>query len=288
MKKVFLVGLLGSMALVLAACGQSGNHLGTVVASASKTATGSVWWDLNLDGATIFGTRAAVVGRGAAVFSRGVGYLAVDVPAAGGHPGGVEYILFTPNAVYLRPVDSALPRLPSGRNLIVAPLAASVEESVPGLVGRVEALDPELLVNEIASGAVSAVSRGTEVIDHLPLSKYDVTINLARARAHASGALRLAIADEQAAVGHGRSLAVTVWIDGTGRIARIQAAPPGAGVGSATFAISNYRVVHVVGLAMGIRFSTSVGPDLPQPSEALDIRALTHPQSSPLTGFAAR
>jgi hypothetical protein len=288
MTRAFLVVGLSALVLVLAACGGGGggNDLGTVVDAATRTATGSAWWDLNLDGASIFGKRAAVVGRGAGVFSRGTGYLAVNVPAAGGHPGGVEYLLFTPTAVYLRPVDSALTRLPSGRDLIVAPLAASVEQSVPGLVGRVEALDPELLVREIASGAVSVASRGTEVIDHLPLAKYAVSIDLARARAHARGALRLAIGDQQTALGRGRPLAATVWIDGNGRIARITAVPPGAALGSATFAISNYRAVHVAGLAMGIRFSTSDGPTPPDSSRALDIRVLPNPQPSPLTGFA--
>lgn len=287
MSRGIVSALVCTAVLVAAGCGGSAHPLGTVVTAAAKTSKGSVWWDLSLADAPLYGARVAVPGRGAGAFTRGIAYLAVNIPAVDAvHPSGVEYILFTPTVVYLRPVQAAVERLPAGRELIAAPLSSSVDRWLPGLVGQVQTLNPKLLLEEIASGADSASSHGVEVVDHLPLSKYTVEVSLARAHARATGAQRLAIADEQAALGAAaRSLPITIWIDAEGRVARIRATPPG--LGTATFALTSYREINVFARAMNIRFGTNTAPTLPDGSQAVDVRALQHPRASPLAGFGA-
>jgi hypothetical protein len=274
--------LVVAAALLLAACGGSGHPLATVQAAAAKTSNGSVWWDLNLAGARVDGDRMTVLGRGAAVFARGVAYLAVNIPGGEAPAAGVEYILYTPTVAYLRPVPAAADRLPSGRSLIAVPLAPSVDRWLPGLVGEVEVLNPKLLLDEVATGAETASSHGVEVVDHLPLKKYTVTVDLARAHARASGALRLAIGNEQA---KSRSLAVTVWINPNGRVARLRATPPGGALGTATYDLTSYPAINVYARALDMRFGTNTPPTLPDSSQTLDVRALSHPQASPLAGF---
>src|SRR5262249_34999542 len=117
---------------------------------------------------------------------------------------------------------------------------------------------------------------------------YTVAVSLARAHARATGAERLAIAEEQAALGPAaRSLAVTVWTDASGRIARVRATPPGGELGTATFALSSYREINVFARAMNTRFGTNTAPTLPEGSQAVDVRAFSHPKASPLAGFGA-
>jgi hypothetical protein len=230
-----------AVCLALAGCGSSSDPQKTVVGAANKTLTGIALSDLTLRNVGVLGrTQPVILGRGVFDFATGLGFQRIDLP------GGVrEFLDYAPATFWFqrRTATGAVPFF--GKEWVGATLTGprTVDRVVPRFVEQTEALGPQLLLDEIVWGAVSAKHIGDPVVDHVPLSHYRVTVDLKRALAAASGpssrAMRLAIADELRA-GRSRHATVDVWVDGAGRVARLQSAVPGSGLGTVAMALSDY------------------------------------------------
>jgi len=85
--------------------------------------------------------------------------------------------------------------------------AASAGAAMSGAVARAEALDPQLLLDEIVSGTVAAASSGRSSSTTSPLSKYVVTVSLTRALATVSDPRRRGGASSARTGGAGGALA---------------------------------------------------------------------------------
>ena len=220
--------LAGGVSLALAGCGASPSALQSVGAAARTTLAQGIELTLTLHGASLSGTPAGTV-LGAAAFAlpRGEGLEAVDLPAGAGGSAPRAHLVFLPDGVEVAPALTAL--LPPGRSWIDAPLAGPGAVPVPGLAALLEGLNPQLLLDEVAWGAVSASALGQQVIAHVPYSRYRVVVDLAKAltgaRGPAADAMRAALRDELAAG------AARVRTHGLGRRPRPPRPPAGAGSG---------------------------------------------------------
>lgn len=244
--------LAGGVSLALAGCGASPSALQSVGAAARTTLAQGIELTLTLHGASLSGTPAGTV-LGAAAFAlpRGEGLEAVDLPAGAGGSAPRAHLVFLPDGVEVAPALTAL--LPPGRSWIDAPLAGPGAVPVPGLAALLEGLNPQLLLDEVAWGAVSASALGQQVIAHVPYSRYRVVVDLAKAltgaRGPAADAMRAALRDELAA-GAAR-VELTVWVDGPGRLARLQAPVPGSGLGTVEMVLSNFGATVPLSLPLG-------------------------------------
>lgn len=280
MRRRLLLSLgLAAAACTLAGCGGSSDPLGAVLSAARSTLSQNAQLTLTLRGAAVLGgAPAAVVAKGAFAFPAGLGYEAVQVPAARGRAPGTSYLVFRPAEVDVDPpVHTALPR---GRLWIAAafPRSGAPDPRWPGLAEGLEGLSPQLLVEEIAWGATAASSLGQRVIDHVPSTEYAVSVDLERALAAASGpaagAMRPAIREELAALRTGRSspsLRIAVWVDGPGRIARLQATVPGSGLGTVSMSLSGFGV--------------GIPASLPAAAQTVAVGSLSPPAGMPPAGW---
>ena len=132
------------------------------------------------------------------------------------------------------------PGLPKGDLWLSAEFtnAPSAGSTTASLALVLESMNPQLLLTEIATGAVAASSSGDRVVNHVPYTEYVVSVDLERALAAARGALRVAMQQELAALrsargAHVRALVrVVARIDGNGRLAQLQASLPGSSLGT--------------------------------------------------------
>jgi hypothetical protein len=238
--------------------------LHSAVAAAKTTLSSTVGSNSTLSNANVLGkVRAKVLAPGAFVFRTGPGYERINLP------GGTarEYLVYLPTKLYFERGLSKTQMVPyEGKDWVSVALSGpgSVAAISPRFILHAEGLNPELLLDEIVWGGESALHLGEPVVDHVPESEYRVTVNLKRAMAAATGpsagAMRSAIAEELAAVPSGRS-AITVWVNGAGRVARLQATVPGSGLGTVSTYLSTY----------GAKLATS----LPPPSQVFEITAQT-------------
>jgi hypothetical protein len=224
---------------------------------------------LTLTGARLFGgTPGTIIGRAEFSFPKGLGYQALQLPALGGRAAGTAYFVFLPQQLWSKPVVNSA--LPSGRLWISAGFAdsRSAGSTPPSLALALESMNPQLLLQEIATGAVAASSSGNLVVDHVPFTKYVVSVDLARALATAprTGALRTAMQQELAALQAGRGtdagslVRIVVGVDGTGRLAQLQASLPGSKLGMVQ-----------IGLW---KFGSTIPLSLPLASQTVDIASL--------------
>jgi hypothetical protein len=129
-------------------------------------------------------------------------------------------------------------------------------------------MNPQLLLEEIAKGAVAASSSGHPVINHVPFTEYVVSVDLVRALAAAANttALRAAIQQELSALRAGRGthagslVRIVARVDGAGRLAQLQASLPGSRLGTVQIELW--------------KFGSSIPLSLPLPSETVDIASL--------------
>jgi len=153
-----------------------------------------------------------------------------------------DHLVITPTTLFINPAATAA--LPKGKLWLSVPLAspASASGRAARFVGQATALDPQLLVGEIAWGAVSARSLGTSVVVHVPLDKYEVTVDLGRALTGARGPLaraaRIAITQQLASLGGHGKVDLTVLVDADGRIAQLEGSVPGLGLGTISTTMS--------------------------------------------------
>lgn len=268
--------------VALAGCGSSANPLHAVRKAARNTLTLSAQSTLALTGAPLFGGQpGTILGRGEFSFPRGLGYEALQLPARGRRASGTAYLVFLPQRLWIKPVvDTALP---AGDLWISATFtdSRSAGSTTPSLALVLESLNPQLLLELIATGAVAASSSGHPVVDHVPFTEYVVSVDLVRALAAApqTGALRTAMQQALSALHAGRGtdagslVRIVARVDGAGRLAQLQASLPGSRLGMVQIALA--------------RFDSTIPLSLPLASQTADIASLrrSHAAATPSRVF---
>jgi hypothetical protein len=251
----------------------AGDAASVVRRAARTTLGGTAGVRYRLDGAQTFGsTSAPVLGSGQLDFRSGAGTEAIDLGEVGHQEPGNESVVFEPAEVYLQPKSSGTAVLPKGKTWMSATLAGSesVSTNFPSFVLQVEAVNPQLLLEQLAHGTVSAVPAGAQIVQGLPAKAYDVTVSLTDALSGLTGpaapVLGQAIQSELGASSaggdaRGPQTFIKAWVDGEGHVVQLRANPSGAGVGTATMTMCC--------------FGSVVQVKKPSPAEVIDITALT-------------
>ena len=244
--------------------------LEVVRSAARRTLASRASLEFRLDGARALGPSSApVLGSGEFDFPSGTGTETIDLGEVGHQEPGTEHTIFLPSQVYLQPKSSTTTVLPRGKSWMSATLTGSdsVDTNFPLFALQAEGVNPQLLLAELAGGAVSAAPAGGALIDQERTRTYDVAIDLTRALRTSKGSTApvfgQAIQSELAALGGGvgRSTSIRTWVGDGGRVVRLQATPPGAGIGTATMTLCCFDLpVEVVP---------------PPPSQVVDITSLT-------------
>src|SRR5579871_1674863 len=147
----FRIGLVAATAgLALAGCGASSHPLQSALTATKKTLAQNAVGTVSLGGSKASGPAAGRVGF---VFPQALGSQILHTRA------GTAYFLFTPTAVFVDPVDRS--GLAATTTWISAPVSGA-------LATRLQGLNAQLLLEEVAWGGVSAVSLGQKVISHVP------------------------------------------------------------------------------------------------------------------------
>lgn len=234
----------------LAGCGGSSDPLDAVRKAARNTLTLTAQSTLTSTGAQLFGSNHTILARGEFSFPKGLGYEALQVPARGQRAAGTAYFVYLPARLWIKPVSSAA--LPKGALWV----STKSTTAPPPLALVLEGMNPQLLLEEIATGAVAASSSGHRVVDHVPFTEYVVTVDLARA-ASTSGALRVAMRQQRAALGAGSRVRIVARVDGAGRLAQLQCSLAGSKLGTMQIALW--------------KFGSMIPLSLPLASETVDI-----------------
>jgi hypothetical protein len=210
--------------------------------------------EFKLEDASAFGpSHAPVLGSGEFDLPAATGREAVDLGETGSSEPGNEQVLFLSNQVYLQPKGLGSSVLPKGREWVSATLSGSeaVSTNFPSFVLQVEGVDPRFLLSELMGGTIAAVPAGRDLVGGLPARRYLVTVDLAQAlgaaRGPDAGVLGQAIQSELSAPSSGGSArtgqtTILAWIDASGRVIQMRAAPPGAGIGTATMTLCCFGV----------------------------------------------
>jgi hypothetical protein len=247
--------------------------LSVVRTAAGETLAHPASVEFRLDGSRALGSSPApVFGSGEFDFRSGTGSETIDLGEVNHQEPGTEHVIFRPSQVYLQPKSLATTVLPKGKAWVAATLTGSdsVRTNFPSFVLQVEGVNPQLLLTELAGGAVSAVPAGQETINNEHARAYDVEIDLARALSALIGptgaAFGQAIQSELTALGSGQSAekqgaSIRTWVDDAGRVIQMQTSPPGAGVGTVTMTMCC--------------FGSAVEVAPPPRSQVVDITSLT-------------
>jgi hypothetical protein len=269
-RRQLLVSIVAACLLLtaLAGCGGSADPLPAVRRAATNTLGLTAQSTLTLTGSQLFGKTAEIVGRGEFSFPRGLGYGALQLPAQRQRSAGTAYLVFLPTNLWIRPVSRA--GLPEGDLWLSAKLTnlRSAGSTMRSLALVAEGMNPQLLLEEIATGAVAATSSGHRVVDHVPFAEYAVTIDLARAleQTRKTGAIRIAMQQQLAALRAMRGpsgssrVRIVARIDGAERLAQLQFSLPGSKLGTVK-----------IGLW---KFGSAIPLSLPLASETVDLASL--------------
>jgi hypothetical protein len=258
-----------SALVALAGCGGSTNPLHAVRTAAANTLSLTTQSTLTLTGAQLFGGNpGTILGRAQYSFPKGLGYEALQVPALGRRASGTAYLVFLPQQLWSKPVVSSA--LPEGHLWITAAFTGSrsASSTTRSFALALESMNPQLLLEEIATGAVAASSAGHGVTNHVPYTEYVVSVDLARSLATSTetGALRAAMQQELSALRAGRGanagsrVRIVVRVDGAGRVMELQASLPGSKLGTVRIALRT--------------FGSTIPLSLPLASETVDIASL--------------
>jgi hypothetical protein len=250
----------------------SAGRLHDVLSAATGLARGTARVVFRLVRPAEFGTTLApVFGSGNFAFAAGRGTEAIDLPELPHQEHGTEHAVFGPGLVYLQPRGTSGRVLPRGKLWLSASLTGSdsVSTNFPSFIGQVEGVNPQLLLDELLWGATSATPTSQQpTVKGLRAQGYTVSVDLPRALAGAgrAGATAFSLAIQQqltALAGHGGSTSIQMvaWLDRSGRIAELEASPPGAGYATGFFGFST--------------FGTPVRVDVPPAAQVIDITALT-------------
>ena len=256
------------VAALVAGCGGSSDPLAAVRKAATRTLTLTAQSTLTLSGAQLFGDSPTVIGRGEFSFPKGLGYQAIQVPARGQQPQGTAYLVFQPGQLWIKPVSNAA--LPQGDLWVTTTFthARAAVTTTPPLALVLEGTNPELLLEEIAHGAVAASSSGHPVVDHVPYSEYAVSVDLKRALAKTTkrGALRAAMQQQLTALrasSGGTRLRVVARVDGAGRLAQLEFPLAGSSLG--TVQIELWKFGSAVPLSLPLAAETGAIPPVRLP-----------------------
>ena len=165
---------------------------------------------LTLTGAELLGSNSEQTLRGAGAFDKrhGRGFTQIAFPRSLDQQRASQvYLFYFPTTIFLHPTPESA--IPSGKRLISVSLVSPQKPATNRFIAQAMAVNPVLLLDEIATGATAATKTGTEVVLHVPLTNYRVTVNLRRALARVSGpyarAERIAIKQQLKALRQGRS-----------------------------------------------------------------------------------
>lgn len=178
----------------------------------------------------------AISGGGSFSFASASGRAQIHQPA------GVETVVFQPTIVFDHPPPQDLVGLPHGITWIAAEPAERIRNptSFDQFALQIEGKNPDFLLTQVAWGAVTAAPLGATDIGGSTASGFLVRVDLATAASSASGpgsrAFASALTDEEHALGGTGAtppeLTVSTWVDPEGRVVRLQASPPGSGIGT--------------------------------------------------------
>ncbi|GAC1485643.1 MAG: hypothetical protein NVS1B9_03920 [Solirubrobacteraceae bacterium] len=238
-------------------------------AAATLPASHRGGFDLRLVGAQVLGARGAPAsGSGDFDFPAATGTASIDLPEHKGTERGTEHIVYQPGQVFVQPRAANAAVIPKGKTWVSATLTGkdSVRTNFPQFTLQIEAINPQLALDELAWGAVRATPLGPQKLDGIATQQFDVTVDLARALVAARGlaapAFSGAIQSELAALGsRGSSMTIRTWVDDTGVVAKLRVSPPGAGVGTATMSLCC--------------FDQHVRVRVPPAAQVVDVAALT-------------
>jgi hypothetical protein len=258
----------GLVLLAFAGCGRSADPLHAVRSAATNTLALTAQSTLTLTGPRLLGEDPTIVGRGEFSFPKGLGYEALQVPARGRRAPGTVYLVFLPTKLWIRPVSPTA--LPVGDLWVSTKLSdlRAAASTPPSLALVAEGTNPQLLLEEIATGAVAASSSGHRVVDHVPFAEYVVSVDLTRAIEATSktGVLRIAMQQQLAAlraVGGPRAgsrVRIVARVDGAGRLAQLRFSLPGSKLGAIQIALW--------------KFGSTIPLSLPLASQTVDIASL--------------
>jgi hypothetical protein len=274
----------GPKAVVQAPAKTRAGALATVQAAARATLAGPLGLEFRLDGSRALGSSPApVMGSGEFDLQRGAGSETIDLGEVAHQEPGTEHVVFLPSQVYLQPKSSTSKVLPAGKSWVSATLVGSdsVDTNFPAFALQAEAVNPELMLSELAVGSIAAIALGQRLLletgheggqegpQERFASAYEVTVDFARALGHLAGPSRAvlgqAIRTELAAGGGGSAGSargtITVWLDAHGKVVQLHSTPPGAGVGTATMTLCCFGE------------AVQVAP--PPTSQIVDISSLT-------------
>jgi hypothetical protein len=246
-----------------------------VRSAAGATLAQSASVQLRLEGSSALGASSApVLGSGEFDFAAGTGSEAIDLGEIKHQEPGNEQVLLASGRAYLQPKAPSRTVLPKGKRWMEAPLTGSdsVSTNFPSFVLQVEGIDPQLLLAELASGAVAAAPLGEQTVEGVPAHAYRVTVDLTRALAtlssrtalggRAAPALGQAIQSElsalagEGAVGEhraaggvsgegasgGQRVGISVWVGVEGQVVGLRAVLPGSGLGLVTSTLCCFGV----------------------------------------------
>jgi hypothetical protein len=229
-----------------------------------------VSYDVTFAGARLF-DRSSTLAGGRALYdlNHGLGYEALTLRGQNDTSQKL-YLALLPKMVYVGPDPLPKGALPAGKVWIAVPFDAGARDRATlRLAAQVESTGAELPLAEVAWGAKDVMKVGTSVIRHVPMTEYRATVDLkqalAAARRHGRSALAAAMAGELAA-GHGKPLAVELWVNGPGYVSRLQRTAPGSELGTATVSLS--------------AFTQSFGRSLPLASQTVLLSSLPGPRRS--------
>jgi hypothetical protein len=233
--------------LLLASCGGHSDSLHSVTGAARTSLAQVPVARLILTNPRAFGGAPAEVhGLGAFIFPSGVGYERVDLPGPldkNGKPPR-DFLDFFPGEIDIYPAAQAA--LPAGKRWIAVRLSPTPTGQAARFVAQAEALAPRVWLEKIVWGGTSARSRGAVVVNHVPFSTYDVTVDLRRALASAKSTgdhgARIALEQELAALGGHSVVHFSVWVNGEGNIARLDGVAAGTKLGSIRLDLYSYGV----------------------------------------------
>lgn len=135
--------------------------------------------------------------------------------------------------------------------------STSLSTAFSQLLDQAEALNPLLLLSEIASGAFSAAPLGYEDVDGVSVPGYLVSVDLLKAYEAMTGpatpSLLSAIQAQLTALGLGShaglrssKVLIRVWVGSNGLVTQLAASLPGSGMLTTVIALSSVgTVVHV-------------------------------------------
>lgn len=238
-----------------------------VVAAAIATGRSSARVGITLVPGPVFGVRPpSVTGVGLFDFASGRGRVQLR------EASGTETLRFVPEAFYVREPPSRGPSgLPVGKSWIAVGLAEvpGPGSSIPQFVDQAEAVNPALVLAELARGARTAKPTAHSTGSSSP--EYAVAVDLRRAASTTAGpataAFVRAVGDQISAVARGTGgaavMELKVQLGGGGRVTRVEFSPPGSGIGRVALAFSDAVPTRALQVAR------------PPASETVDIAAIT-------------